>query len=155
MTRADFNASLNDLNDINEFYQRNGYLDDLVNSGNLGIIQNQNLRNKLSSWNPVFDFIKSREKELETARDRLTLMIIEKGSWLNADAVSTAQTVKDNTFPNSGFDIDNRNLLDELAFENNTENIIYQNDKLTRSHEKGLSLIAQILELFDKEIIKE
>ena len=155
MTRADFNASLNDLNDINEFYQRNGYLDDLVNSGNLGIIQNQNLRNKLSSWNPVFDFIKSREKELEIARDRLTLMIIEKGSWLNADAVSTAQTVKNNAFPNSGFDIDNRNLLDELAFENNTENIIYQNDKLTRSHEKGLSLIAQILELFDKEIIKE
>ena len=155
MTRAGFNTSLNDLNDINEFYPRNGYLDDLVNSGSLGIIQNQKLRNKLSSWNPVFDFIKSRENELETARDRVSHMIIEKGSWLNADAVSTAETVKNNTFPNSGFDIDNRTLLDELAFENNTENIIYQNDKLTQSHEKGLSLIAQILELLEIEIQKE
>ncbi len=155
MTRVEFNTSLNDLNDINEFYPRNGYLDDLVNSGSLGIIRNQKLRNKLSSWNPAFDYIKSREKELEIARDRVSIMIIEKASWLNADAVSSAETVKNNVFPNSGFDIDNRNLLDELAFENNTENIIYQNDKLTLSHEKGLSLITQILELLEKEIKKK
>ena len=137
---------------INEYYPRNGFLDDLVNSGNLGVIKNQELRNKLSSWNPVIEHIRSREKELEVARDRVTLMVIKKGSWLNADEVSNAETVKNNPFPNSGFDIDNRILLDELEFENNTENIIYQNDKLSLSHQKGLNLITQILTLLEKEI---
>ena len=123
-----------------------------ISFGNLGIIKNQELRNKLSSWNPIYNFIKSREVELEKGRDRVTNMIIKKGSWLNADAVSTDAVVQNNTFPKSGFDIDNRDLLNELEFENNTENIIYQNDKLTQSHKKGLILIAQILELLDKEI---
>ena len=155
ITKDEFNIALNTLADINEFYPRNGYLDDLVNSGSLGIIKNQELRNKLSSWNPVFEYIKSREKELEVGRDRISIMVIKKGSWLNADAVSTAETVKNNPFPKSGFDIDNRNLLDELEFENNTENIIYQNDKLNQSHQKGLNLITQILALLEKEIKQE
>ena len=45
--------------------------------------------------------------------------------------------------------------MDELEFENNTENTIYQNDKLTQSHKKGLKLISVILELLDKEIKKK
>ena len=155
ISRDAFNISLNRLADINEFYPRNGYLNDLISSGKLGIINNQMLRNKLSSWDAVFDYIKSREVELEKGRDRVTDMIVKKGSWLNADAVSTDQAVKNNTFPESGFDIDNRDLLNELEFENNTENTIYQNDKLTQSHEKGLVLITQILELLEKEIHPE
>lgn len=152
ITRETFNKALNKLADINEFYPRNGYLNDLISSGNLGIIKNKVLRNKLSSWNPAFDYIRSREIELEKGRDRVTQMIIQKGSWLNADAVSTDQVVKNNIFPKSGFEIDNRNLLNELEFENNTENTIYQNDKLTQSHKKGLLLISQILELLEQEI---
>lgn len=152
ISRTEFNKCLNRLADINEYYPRNGYLDDLVNSGSLGIIKNQELRNKLSSWSPTFEYIKSRERELETARDRVSNMIISKGSWLNADAVSITETVMSNHFPESGFEVDNRVLLKELAFENNTENTIYQNDKLSQSHVLGLALIAEILELLDQEI---
>jgi len=151
-TEFEFNTSLNLLSDLNEFFPRNGYLDDLVNSGSLGIIKNQNLRNKLSSWNPVFEYIKAREIRVQVSTDKVSIMIIKRGSWLNADAASIEETVKNNVFPKSGFDIDNRNLLNELEFENNTENTIYQNDKLTESHKKGLLLIAQILELLEKEI---
>jgi len=79
ITRAEFNAALNALSDVNEFFPSNGYLDDLVNSGSLGIIKNQKLRNKLSSWKPVFDYIKSREQELKTARNRVSVMIIKRG----------------------------------------------------------------------------
>jgi len=154
ITKVEFNKALNRLADINEFYPRNGYLDDLVNSGSLGILKNQELRNRLSTWNPVFNNIKTREKELETARDRVSVMIIQKGSWLNADAVSTTETVKNNSFPKSGFEVDNRDLMNELEFENNTENIIYQNDKLTQSHRNGLILIIQILELLEQELKK-
>ncbi len=151
ISRKEFNESLNKLADVNEYYARNGYLDDLVNSGNLGIISNQALRNKLSSWKPAFDYIKARENELEEARNRISVMIIESGSWLNADAVSTSATVQNNTFPKSGFDVDNRDLLKKLEFENNTENVIYQNDKLTQSHKQGLALIDQILKLLAQE----
>ena len=79
-------------------------------------------------------------------------MVIERGSWLNADAASITETVKNNAFPISGFDIDNRDLLDELEFENNTENIIWVNDALTQSHRKGLIIITEILELLENEI---
>jgi hypothetical protein len=152
LTQFEFNTSLNKLTDLNEFFPRNGYLDDLINSGSLGIIKNQDLRNKLSSWNPVFDYIKAKEVSARIAGERVSIMIIKRGSWLNADAVSTEETVKNNVFPKSGFNIDNRDLLDELEFENNTENIIYQNDKLTQSHKKGLILISEILELLEQEI---
>lgn len=154
ISRSEFNTSLNKLADINEYYARNGYLDDLISSGNLGIIKNQKLRNKLSSWNPIYNFIKSREVELEKGRDRVTNMIIKQGSWLNADAVSTDEVVNNHTFPKSGFNVDNRDLLFELEFENNTENTIYQNDKLVQSHKKGLLLISEIQELLENEIKK-
>lgn len=155
ITREKFNISLNKLADINEFHPRIGYLNDLISSGKLGIINNQILRNKLSSWNAVFDYIKSREIELEKGRDRVTEMIIKKGSWLNADAFSTDQATKNNTFPKSGFNVDNRDLLNDLEFENNTENTIYQNEKLTQSHKKGLVLITQILGLLKEEMDQE
>ena len=153
-TEFEFNTSLNSLTHFTEFFARNGYLDDLVNSGSLGIIKNQNLRNKLSSWNPVFDYIKTKEISVQTALDRVSVIVIKRGSWLNADAASTTETVNNNAFPKSGFDIDNRDLLGELEFENNTENIIYQNDKLTQSHKKGLILITEILKILEKEIKK-
>ena len=154
ITRFEFNTSLNSLTDLKEFFPRNGYLDDLLNSGSLGIIENQNLRNRLSSWNAAFNYIRAKETRVQIALDRVSIMVINSGSWLNADAASTTMTVKNNSFPESGFDIDNRDLLDELKFENNTENIIYQNDKLTESHKLGLVLIAEILKLLDKEIKK-
>ena len=148
----EFNVLLNALSDTKEFLPRNSYLNDLVNSGSLGIINNQVLRNKLSSWNSVFDNIKQQEAQVLSSTDRVSTMIIEKGSWLNADAASTSATVTNNLFPNSGFDIDNRDLLNELEFENNTENTIYQNDKLKQRQEIGLQLITELLELLEKEI---
>jgi hypothetical protein len=152
-TEIEFNRLINALTDSNEFFPRNGYLNDLFNSGKLGIIKNQVLRNKLSSWNAVLDNIKLMEGEVKTSIDRVSIMIIKRGSYLNADAAGFTQTIKNNTFPNSGFDIDNRHLLNELEFENNTENTIYQNDKLTLRQKKGIQLIIEILELLEKEII--
>lgn len=151
-TEDEFNISLNVLLSLEVFYPRNGYLDDLLNSGKLGIIKNQNLRNRLSSWNPALDNIKASELSVEAELQILNNYISKKGSWLNADAVGTSETVKNNPFPKSGFDIDNRDLLDEIEFENKTENIIYLNAKLGISHYKGLKLIQEILDIIEKEI---
>ena len=151
-SELEFNILLNALTDSKEFLPRNSYLSNLINSGNLGIIKNENLRNKLSSWNSVYENIKQQEEQVYTSIDRVSVMVIKNGSWLNADAASNTEVVKNNTFPNSGFDIDNRNLLTELEFENNTENTIYQNDKLKQRQGKGIVLITEILELLEIEI---
>tara|TARA_R110001632_G_scaffold227288_1_gene361717 strand:- start:2978 stop:3709 length:732 start_codon:yes stop_codon:yes gene_type:complete len=151
----EFNILLNALTDTKEFLPRNSYLNNLVNSGSLGIIKNQDLRNKLSSWNSVYNNIKVQEAQVQASTDRVSLMVIKNGSWLNADTASNSEVVKNNTFPKSGFNIDNRDLLHQLEFENNTENTIYQNDKLKQRQEKGLLLIAEVLELLEKEIIEK
>jgi hypothetical protein len=153
-TEFEFNSLLNQLTHLVEFFPRNGYLDDLVNSGKLGVIKNQELRNKLSTWNPVYDNLKEQEKQVKDAVTRVNVMVINEGSWLNADEASSAVTVKNNTFPKSGFNIDNRDLLDKLEFENNAENTIYQNDKLNQRQNKALVLITGILEILEKEITK-
>ncbi len=151
-TEGEFNTSLNASCSFTPYFPRNGYLDDLLFSGKLGLLKDQELRNRLSSWNPVFDDIKNAQRSVLLAVEKITEFFIDKGSWLNADAVGTTQTVKNNPFPASGFDIDNRILLDELEFENRIENVIYQNDKLMASHRKGLKLISKILESIEKDI---
>jgi hypothetical protein len=151
-SELEFNILLNALTDSKEFLPRNSYLNNHINSGNLGIIKNENLRNKLASWNAVFNNIKQQEIQVINSIDRVSVMVIKNGSWLNADAVSTSAVVKNNTFPKSGFTIDNRDLLNELEFENNTENTIYQNDKLKQRQEIGMLLVEEILELLNREI---
>ena len=153
-TEAEFNILINALSSLTKFLPRNGSLDELLNSGKLGIIKNQNLRNRLSSWNPVFEFIKVRELSVYNEINKINEVFIKKGSWLNADAVGTSETQKNNQFPKSGFEIDNRDLLNDIEFENRTENIIYQNDMLINSQKVGLALIEEILKLVNEEIKK-
>ncbi len=151
-TEEELNILINALSSLTNFFPRNGFLDDLLNSGSLGIIKSQNLRNRLSSWNPVFELIKTSETSVLNEIAKINEIIITKGSWLNADAVSVTETVNNNQFPKSGFKIDNRDLLNEIEFENRTENIIYQNDKLINSQKKGFELIEEILKLLNQEI---
>jgi len=127
-TEIEFNVALNTATHLAEFYPRNGSLDDLLNSGNLGIIKNRKLRKSLSSWKPILDQIKAREKIAISEIEEIEYLISKKGSWLNIDAVSNSKTIENNFFPESGFDVDNRNLLNELEFENTIENVIFQND---------------------------
>jgi len=151
-TEAEFNVSLGAIAFLTEYYPRNGYLNDLLNSGKLGILKNPNLRNRLSSWNSVLNHIKQREFNVQDEIEKINDDIIKKGSWLNIDAVSTDSIFKNNPFPKSGFDIDNRVLLGEIEFENKTENVIYQNKALVNGHKTGLILLEEILELIEMEI---
>jgi Family of unknown function (DUF6090) len=153
-TQEEFDKLLNFITQQNEFYPQNGFLDDLLNSGKLGIIRNQALRVKLSSWYPMTNKIKVRDLEVDRKIDLMTNYIFKHGSWLDADAVSTTETVKKYDFPASGFEIDNRDLLNNLEFENRVEDIIYMNDLLMDMHSQGLQLANEILVLIDQEIDK-
>ena len=112
------------------------------------------LRSNLSSWNPVLRKLKFREEMLSITQKELNVLIIKKASWLNIDLVASSTTTKTNAFPISGFDIDNRNLLNELEFENIIENIVYENDLVIFEQKNTLELISEISKLIEIELNK-
>jgi hypothetical protein len=151
---TEFDAVINALPALSEYFPKNGYLNDLLSSGKLGILKNTNLRNRLASWNSVLTNIKNREKNVNKQIDKFYDIMHKRGSWLNLDKIATGPVLTNNPLPKSGFDIDNRNLLDLIEFENTTENIIYQNRSLLIRQKLGLDLISEILDLLEKEIAK-
>ncbi len=64
---------------------------------------------------------------------------LEKRSWLNVDIVSTSQSATSNAFPESGFDVHNRDLLNDLEFENIVESEIIQMSILIADQKEGLN----------------
>jgi len=153
-SEKEFNIMLEALFQTAEFYPRNGALNDLINSGRLRIIKNQKLRNLLASWESEIQEIKTREKYVGLNRDKIGALIEKKASWLNLDEVSTSTSATSTIFPKSGFDVDNRNLLDYLEFENFVEAEIIQMTILTRTMKRSQKLAEEILVLLDEEIEK-
>ncbi len=147
-SQSDFNKLINDLASTPHFYPQNGFLDDLMNSGRLNIITNSILRNRLSSWKPIQDYIKYREDLLTHYNQDIINYIIENGSWLNVDEVSNSSLI----FPKSGFNVDNRVLLLDLKFENMTENHINFLQELKENQLKAQKLIVQILSEINNDL---
>ena len=149
-TEEAFNKLLNNLATTPHYYPQNGFLDDLINSGRLNIISNSQLRNKLSSWKPVLDYIKYREELLTNYNVDIINYVIEHGSWLNVDEVS--ESFSGFKFPKSGFDMDNRKLLEDIQFENMTENHINFLLELKEKQERAQRLMVNIIALIEKEL---
>ena len=149
-SKDDFNKLLNDIATTPHYYPQNGFLDDLINSGRLDIISNAHLRNKLSSWKPALDYLKYSEEVLTNYNLIIINYIIKHGSWLNVD--ESSNSFSGFKFPKSGFDMDNRTLLDNVQFENMTENHINFLLELKEKQEKAQKLIVEILGHMEKEL---
>lgn len=148
-----FNTWLNDMFNSEPYYPQNGFLNDLLSSGKLGIFKNVELRNLLSSWKPKVDVLNEKFNALDINEDILNKYILEHGSWLNADQVSVeSRNIK---FPISGFDVDNRNLLDTLLFENLTENTVISADNYYSFQTETLKLLDEIIVVLENEIAKK
>ena len=151
-TENQFNVWLNGLYNSTPYYPQNGFLDDVLSSGKLGIFKNVELRNLLSSWKPEIDILEERFNSIDTNENILNTYILEHGSWLNADQVlEKAGNVK---FPNSGFVVDNRSLLDALLFENLVENLVIAADNYYATQKKTEKLVDKIIALLESEIQK-
>jgi hypothetical protein len=146
------NELLNELYNSSPYYPQNGFLDDLLSSGKLGIFKNEELRNLLSSWKPKVEILEERFNSLNTNEDILNTYILEHGSWLNADQVTEeSRNVK---FPKSGFTVDNRDMLDALLFENLVENLVIAADNYYSTQQKTEKLLDKIIALLENEIEK-
>lgn len=154
-TEAEFDSAINALSALSVYFPKDGYLNDLLNSGKLDILKNTNLRNRLSSWNSVLKNIKDMERNVRDQIDKFYDIMLDRGSWLNLDEIATISVLTKNPLPKSGFDIDNRQLLDLIEFENTTENIIFQNRSVLIRQKLGLDLITEIIKLLESEIKKK
>lgn len=144
-----FDSLINFINATKQYFPRNGFLDDLINSGKLSIFKNENLRNKLSLWKPKLENIYKQENSSLQFDYVLIDFIIKKGSWLNADETLKRPDIK---FPVSGFDIDNRELLNYPEFENMIENHLIFVNSLKRILMEASDLLDEILVLINTEL---
>jgi len=148
-TEIYFDILLNFISATEQYSPRNGFLDDLINSGKLSIFKNENLRNKLSLWKPTLDIVYKQENSSLEFDYVLIDFVIKKGSWLNADEVLKGRDI---TFPVSGFDIDNRDLLNYPEFENMVENKIIFVNSLKIKLIEASKLLDEILVLINSEV---
>ncbi|MGZ0016354.1 DUF6090 family protein [Yeosuana sp. AK3] len=146
----EFNEWLNSVFNGDPFYPQNGFLDDLLSSGKLGIFKNVELRNLLSSWKPKVDVLKEKFKSLDLNEDLVNAYVLENGSWLNADGVLPEG--RNVTFPKSGFEVDNRNLLQSLFFENLIENLVISADNYYSMEKETLKLLNEIISKLESEM---
>ena len=143
---------INDVMSSPGFYPNNGFLDDLINSGNLDILKNDLLRNKLSSWQPTIQTIYNRQEAAEEFDEELIRYIFKNGSWLNIDQVINEEIIAKIKLPESGFVIDNNNMLKSLEFENRVENQAVYFSILKDRYNKCLKLNEDIIQLLESEL---
>lgn len=153
-TTFDIDTLLQTVGSVPKYYPQNGFLLDLINSGKLGIIKNDHLRNKLSSWLPTLETLKDREKSVIDYSSDFIRYIIKNGSWLNSDEKTNDKEITELKFPKSGFEINNNDLLKNIEFENIIENDIVFKSLLLDRHKKCLELNNEIINLLEKEIKK-
>ena len=148
-TVFDLDSLLSSVTYNPKFNPRNGFLYDLLNSGNLGIFKNVELRKLLSSWNPTLDRLIQRENNCYELNNKIEDYITENGSWVNLD---NKYGVYDFHIEASGFKVDNNDMLGDLEFENFVDNHIYYINALKNRQIEVLALIDQIIMLIKQEI---
>ncbi|MGB5405150.1 MAG: DUF6090 family protein [Robiginitalea sp.] len=135
-----------------QYFPQNGFLLDLINSGNLGLIENDLLRNRLSLWLPSLETLKNREAICIEFDNDMIRYIFKYGSWLDSDKADRDETIVDLRFPESGFETDNRELLKSLEFENMIENQVVFLATLLEEQRNCLNLNQEILTLINASI---
>lgn len=149
-SEEDFNVMLNEFFNSDPYYPQNGFLEDLISAGKLTILQNVNLRNLLSSWKQRIEINNEKFEAVIRSEALLNNFILEGGSWLNADQFTTQK--RSVQFPTSGFNVDNRKMLEELKFENLSENYMIASDNYLTDLKSTSQLLERILRLTQEEI---
>ena len=134
------------------YFSQNGFLNDLINSGKIGIIKNDSLRVFLSSWGQTTEELYRKE---QSALHHITSFIdyIKKnGSWVKIDNLYPQLELN---FPESGFDTDNKIMLQAIEFENLIDEVINRKAGLRKRQRQVKDLNTEILRLIRIELEKK
>ncbi len=131
------------------FLPREGFLNELINSGNLEIIKSDKLRNKLSSWKPLLAHLKNREESVLYTMRQTGNFVNKHGSWLNIDQYDPQMKP---LIPISTFKTDNSNLLKSQEFQNYIDNDFWALNILLSKQKDIVEINKGILTLINQEI---
>ena len=137
------------LKDYSKFYPISGVLQDLMSSGNLNVISNSDLREKLASWQTKLDILKEHEKEAEAYSFNSHRHIVEFGSLRKQIYLSEGLQF----IGESKFSVENRDLLRLVRFESYLSGFTIISTRLKNTHYASIRKeIEAILELIQKEL---
>lgn len=141
---------LDEITNLPMYSSQNGFLNDLINSGKLGLLQNDLLRNRLSSWQPHLAELRTKEAQAEIFTAKVIHFVTEKGNWLPSDEM--AFNKNNINYPTSGFAVNNNKLLQSVEFENLLANQLAFLYILKNEHKEILKLDNKVLSLLKSEI---
>lgn len=127
-----------------------GVLQDLLNSGQLSELSNVKLRRKLAAWESNLIKISHQESVIESYRDQIKNITIEKGNLANHFvSLGTFDVTKEDLGPYQ-FTEDPRKILSDIRFENLIMYKIASSRSVKRDYNKLESDIDEILMLIDE-----
>ena len=131
------------------FDPNQGVLDEIINSGKLGIFSNKELKFALSSWSGILNRVRLQEQELLIMRSRTIEMVRNKANLRKAlgpflERMGIKQTK---------FEQENLHLLKSVAFDGHMTGLATMSRNLNYTYYPNLVLeIDKILSLIDDEI---
>lgn len=130
------------------FFAQNGFLNELISSGKLNIIQNAELRNHLSSWQSSINLIADRVSVNQIENLKMSDFVSKHGNWLRADSRYTLNI----NLPVSGFETTNLPLLQSNEFENKLDVQIVFKDGLLQAYNSTFEICERILSKIEQEL---
>ena len=131
------------------YFPQNSFLNELINSGKLSLIQNEDLKIRLSSWQTSINYIVDRTDINHSASIELSKFVTKYGNWLRIDSRFKLGTLN---LPPSGFNDDNFQLLQKREFENLLDLQLVYKDGLLGAFNSALDVCQIIQGKIDEEI---
>jgi len=134
------------------FNANNALLNEMINSGSLKDISNNQLRALLTNWESRMEDISGQEDELGNQREKVLDMFI-KNKYSIRTILEQTNPNSEISFPRRKNNISNLNLLNSLEFENNILMFYLTSFATEKSHYNPLMKeLKSILDLIETEI---
>ncbi len=149
ITNEEFGRLLtNSLSTETQFDPNQGVLDEIINSGKLGIFSNKELKFALSSWSGILYRVRLQEQELLSMRSRTIEMVRNKANLRKALGDLEYYGIKQTKFEQG-----NLHLLKSVAFDGHMTGFATMSLNLNNNYyPKLVEEIDKILLLVDDEI---
>jgi hypothetical protein len=143
--------------DYFSFDANSGAIYEIINSGQLNIIKNEELKNKISNWSGlVEDTQRDGDIANKHAFDNMVMYLSKNGTISNFPITNEiVQKLSIKSKPISSFEVDYQKLMSSLEFENlvgwHSINLIY----ILNEYESFKSYIENIIAIIDSETEKK
>ncbi len=137
------------------FDPSSGALEDLLNSGKLGILSDKKLRDQVSSWSGAINDVEDDDKlAFDYLFSQFIPFLIRHTNFKNTDRFSKNHVNIKNRLPvpSSNFPSDYSKLMTSREFENYLYTHAYNMDFVLLSNEKMKDYLDETLELIQKNI---